>query len=352
MKLLLKLGLVLLIGFLLLSAAGYFLLPPAAKKAIESGTQGALGTPTTLDQIKAGFGFGSTSMGVAGFSADQPKGFEGPAFLEIGAIGVSVDTFSVLSSTVKVPEVRLSGLQLRLVQNGTESNFLQVYQHVQQFLDGQGTAPKEEDSEGSGKSVDIGLLKVSGVAASFDLTGIPGINKSYSFELPAFEVDLSQETNQARIQSIEQATALMTSKVIEQAVGYAKAKVGPQYADLIGGDIAGLKERAKEELMKRLELGGADVEAWKGAAMEKLRDELGADVGEAVENALGKDGVKAVEDALGEGAKKAVDGVLDSVKGKNTEESLKESAGDAVKKGADELKKGVGGLLGGDKKKD
>jgi len=58
MKLIIKLGIVLLLGFLALGAAGYFLLPPAAKSAIESGTHSALGTQTTLDKIKAGFGFG------------------------------------------------------------------------------------------------------------------------------------------------------------------------------------------------------------------------------------------------------------------------------------------------------
>ena len=204
MKLLIKLALILLIGLLLLGTAGYFLLPPAAKSAIETGTHKALGTNTQLEDISAGFGIGSTSMGIGGFTADQPSGFEGPPLLKIGEIDVDVDTFSVISSTVKVPKVSLDGLELRLVQNGKESNFLRVYESLSK-LTGSGNkepAPEAEDA-GGGKDIDIGIVSVSGVSASFDLTGIPGIDKSFSYTLPAFEIDLSRETNQTRIQNVD-----------------------------------------------------------------------------------------------------------------------------------------------------
>ncbi len=352
MKLLLKLGLVLLIGFVLLGAAGYFVLPPAAKKAIESGTHSALGTQTDLESIKAGFGFGSTSMGIAGFTAAQPQGFEGPPFLEIGEVDVAVKTFSVLSDTVKVPNVTLDGLRLRLVQNGTESNFLQVYGHLQKLLAESGDTPQsEEESQGSGKGIDIGLVKVSGVAAEFDLTGIPGVAKSFDFELPPFEIDLSRKANEARLQNVEQATAALLSKVIEQSVGYAKAQVGPDFAHLIGGDVGALKARAEAELMALLEQGGGQFEAWKGQALEDLR----VRVGEGARNALeGVIDTKSIQDALGEGAQDALDKVLENAGGKDgasTEDALKKSADEAVQKGKEELKKGIGGLLG-DKKKD
>ena len=355
MKMLLKLGLILLIGFLLLGAAGYFLLPPAAKNAIESGTHSALGTQTELDTIKAGFGLGSTSMGIAGFTAQQPTGFEGPAFLEIGEIDVAVKTFSVLSDTVRVPEVTLDGLRLRLVQNGTESNFLQVYSHLQTLMEGSGETPEAQEADGgSGKAIEIGVVKVSGVAADFDLTGIPGIAKSYSFELPAFEIDLSQAANEQRLESVEQATAHMLSKVIEQAVGYAKGQAGPEFADLIGGDFAQLRQRAEAELMGFLDQGGTQFDAWKGEALEGLRSRIGQSAKDALEGAIGEDATQSIEDALGEGAGQALDKVLDSVGGSgegSVEDKLKKSADDALKKGSEELKKGIGGLLG-DKKGD
>ncbi|MEZ6004223.1 MAG: hypothetical protein R3F33_08540 [Planctomycetota bacterium] len=346
MKLLGKLAILLLLGFGAIGVAGYKLLPPAARKAVEVGSHKALGTETELQGIHAGFGLGSTSLGLTGFAAEQPAGFEGPPFLKIGDIDVAVSTFSVLSDTVKVPKVTLDGLELHLIQNGTQSNFWSIYESVRKLTDGSAPAPEPEADSGSSKAVDIGVVSVSGVKAVFDLTGIPGIDQRYEYTLPAFDVDLSRQANEARIHSVEEATAKLVETLIEQTVARAKAGLSPELAALVGGDVAGLKDRVNSEIEKLRAKGENQVEEWKDQAKESLKEKAG----EALGGVLEGDGGKAVEDALKNGA----DGLLDGVKDKvlpegNTEDSLKKSADETLKKGSTDLKNAAKGLLGGSK---
>ncbi|MDF1838847.1 MAG: hypothetical protein P1V35_13335, partial [Planctomycetota bacterium] len=345
MKLLLKITIIVLLGIGALGAAGYFLLPPAARGAIEDGTGNALGTNTHLTGIDAGFGL-NTSLGIVGFTADQPKGFEGPPMLEIGSINVGVDLISTLTNTVKVREVALDGLHLRLVQNGKESNFLQVYESLRRLTEGgePSTTEGEEDS-GSGKSIDIGLVKVSGVGATFDLTGIPGIEQSYSFELPAFEVDMSKLANEKRLQSVEQATALIMEKLIEGTVAQAQAQVSPELALLIGGDVAGLKDRVHLELDKLKGRAQTEIDTLKNKAQDQLKGKLG----ESLEGALGGEKADKIKDAIGDKASDLLEKGADAVLEGDTSETLKKEADKLIKDGSGELRDKLGGLL---KKKD
>ncbi|MFT5058795.1 MAG: hypothetical protein ACI89E_001574 [Planctomycetota bacterium] len=273
MKLILKIAVILLVGVGVLGAIGYFLLPPAARGAIEKGTGTALGTPTHLKGIDAGFGL-NTSLGIDGFTADQPAGFDGPPLLEIGSIKVGVDLLSTLSDTVRVPEVILEGLHLRLIQNGKESNFLQVYESLRKLSAGEASAPAEGgEGSGSGKSIDIGIVKVSGVGATFDLTGIPGIEESYSFEIPAFEIDMSRSATEDRMHNIEEATARIVERLIEETVAQAQAKVSPELAMLIGSDVAGLKDRVDLELNKLKGKAKTELDSLKQKAQGQLKEE-------------------------------------------------------------------------------
>ncbi len=347
MKLLLKLAVILLLGLVLLGGAGYSFLPPAARKAIESGTGLALGTPTHLEGIDAGFGL-NTTLGIAGFTADQPTGFDGPPLLEIGKIQVGVDLLSTLSDTVRVPEVTLDGLHLRLVQNGKENNFLQVYKSLRKLTESDSppepTTEQDGDSDGS-KNIEIGLVKVSGVGATFDLTGIPGIDKSYSFEIPAFEVDLSKSANESRMQNIEQATAQVVKRLIEAAVSHAQAEVSPELALLIGGDIEGLKARVDQELDELKERAKEEVNEIKRDAEDRLQQELGDKLDGVLQGEEAKQVQEAIGDKAGQLLKKGGDAVLDG----DTTETLQKQADKVLKKESDKLRDKVGGLL---KKKD
>ncbi|MCP5022793.1 MAG: hypothetical protein GY930_13595 [bacterium] len=345
MKLILKLALVLLLGLLLLGGAGYSFLPPAARKTIENGTGSALGTPTHLEGIDAGFGL-NTTLGIAGFTADQPQGFDGPPLLEIGKIQVGVNLFSTLSDTVRVREVTLDGLHLRLIQNGKENNFLKVYESLRKLTKGDSSSPSEPEGDASSaKNIEIGLVKVSGVGATFDLTGIPGIEQSYSFELPPFEIDLSKSANENRMQNVEQATARIVERLIEQTIANAQAQVSPELALLIGGDVAGLKERAREELDKLKSKAGAEVDKLKEKAKSDLQKKLGEKFGDSLKGESGKQLNKAIGNKVDGLLEKGADAVLEG----STSDTLKKQTDKLLEKGSKDLRKELDGLL---KKKD
>ena len=62
-------------------------------------------------------------------------------YLHKGLTSASLDYRFELSDTVKVPEIVLDGLHLRLVQNGKESNFLAVYENLRKLGEGGDAAP-------------------------------------------------------------------------------------------------------------------------------------------------------------------------------------------------------------------
>ena len=345
MKLILKIAIIVLIGMGLLVTAGYFMLPPAARGAIEQGTGSALGTSTHLKGIDAGFGL-NTSLGIKGFTAEQPAGFEGPPLLEIGSISVGVDLLSTLSDTIRIPEVSLDGLHLRLVQNGKESNFMQVYESLSKIADAGGSdEPSEEDDSSPGKSIEIGLVKVSGVGATFDLTGIPGIDKSYSFEIPAFEIDLSNEANESRFQNIEQATASVVSKLIESTIAQAQAQVSPELALLIGGDVAGLQERVNQELGKLKGKAKAELDVLQQKASNQLQEKLGEKLGDA----LGSEKADQLKNLIGDQADALIEKGSEVLLEGDTSETLQKKADELLEGGSEKLRNKFGGLL---KKKD
>ncbi|MEZ5974204.1 MAG: glycosyltransferase family 2 protein [Planctomycetota bacterium] len=96
--------------------------------------------------------------------------------------------------------------------------------------------------------------------------------------------------------------------LIEQTVARAKAGLSPELAALVGGDVAGLKDRVNSEIEKLRAKGENQVEEWKDQAKESLKEKAG----EALGGVLEGDGGKAVEDALKNGADGLLDGVKDS----------------------------------------
>ena len=70
MKLLIKLAVVAVVLLGLLGLAGWLLVPPAAKSAVERGSSFAFGVPTTLAKLDASLGF-STSSDLTGLRCKE-----------------------------------------------------------------------------------------------------------------------------------------------------------------------------------------------------------------------------------------------------------------------------------------
>lgn len=291
MKTLIKLLVILVLGAGLLGLAASLMLPSAARVGVEKGAGSALGVGATLVDVNAGIGPSNTEFGLEGLALQNPEGFGETPLLDIGEATVGVGTFSLLSDTIEVPAIRLDGLKLNLVQDGMKSNLGQVLDHIrsrQQGADASSPAPggeetnEEGDAGSGGKRLAFGTVSVSGVGARLELRGIPGIeDKVQEWTAPAFEMDLSDEANRERVQSIEDLAEELLKEIAQRTLGASSDDIPPAVLQVLNGSTS-LKDA-----------GDALIEEAKGKLeqeTDKLKDEAKKQIGGALEGLLGKDG--------------------------------------------------------------
>jgi hypothetical protein len=348
MKLLLKLalGAVVLLG--LLGLAGWLLVPPAAKSAVERGSTYAFGVPTTLAELDTSFGFGTSGLTLAGYAVQSPAGFEGQPLLAIDTLAFGVGTRSLAGEPKVLDELVLEGLELHVVQKGTANNLWPVLQQVRRLASGGAEPEPGADGEpgNPGPRIQVRRVRIAGLAASIDVSGIPGVDPiSKRFELPAYDADWSQLTGSEGLTVAELSGKLM-QEVTTSALGEADKYLPPAAmvvvrATLEGGTQGGvegaldaargaaedaaqkelqrLEKRAQDEVEKLLEKGSGELERSK----EKVLELIGPGGAAAVENTL--DG--------------AVSGLLGDKTGAGTAEQVGEATGQTSEKAASELEK-------------
>lgn len=325
MKLLIKLLVVAIIGGALLAVAGYFLVPPAADKAVNEGSRFAFGVPASLGGIKASPGLTNTKLGFTDYELESPAGFTEP-LLKIGNFDLGVGTGSILGGTKEVGAFTLENVNLTLVQDGTKSNLLPVLKHLQGLASGSGdgdTAPPAPDGgerEGSaGPRLKVGKVQIKGISARLVAKGIPGLEVDETFTVPAYERDFSALTGEDGLTVAEMAGALVES-LKDEAMKAADGKIP-------AGALSAIEKTLEGGLA-----GGVDgaMDAAKGLVKDKA-DELGEKAQDALE-----DGKAKLEDEASK--------LQDAAK-KKLQDGLGGAADDAKK----ELEKGLGNLLGGKK---
>ncbi len=121
----LLLVLVFLVGLVLvLGLAAVWFGDSLATGAVERAATNALGVPTELGEMRLGVFDGRVDL--ADLRIDNPDGFDQEHLLTLGSAGLAVAPWSLLSDTVRVPEIRLSGLRLHLQQAGVRSNIQSI----------------------------------------------------------------------------------------------------------------------------------------------------------------------------------------------------------------------------------
>lgn len=305
-KLVIKLVAIAIIGLVLLLTAGYFLVPPATKKAVDEGSRFAFGVPASIGSIGASPGIGATSVGFSDYQLSSPTGFEEP-LLTIGKFNLGVGTKSLIGGTKDVNEFVLEGVELNLIQDGTQSNLLPVLRHLQGLG---GDAAAEEgttDREGSaGPKLRVDTIRVAGIKARLQLKGIPGVAAlDQTFEVPAYEQDWSSITGEdgktvAEIAGLliddlkERALAGADGHVPDSMIGALRKTLDGGLEGGLGAGLAAGADAAKEALEGEVNKAVEGLEDKAQDAADKLKGEA--------EKALG--GAK-------EEASKALDGLLD-----------------------------------------
>ncbi len=291
-----KLGKKLAIGsgvlvFLAAAAAvvGVVMIDSIAKTAIERGGSFALGVPTTLESADVGIMSGTFSM--SGLNVANPPGYSGPRFFGLKSGAVAANLGSVTKDVVEIPSLHLDGIRVSLERNLKGSNFKTILENMKKF-ESKDAAPKVADE--GGKKFIVREIIVRDVEVKVQILGLPGV-ESPAVTIPIHEIKLNNVgTAEGGI------TAGEITNVVVKAVLAAAAERG---GGIMPGDIAG-------------ELKGG---------LAKLEG-------------VGKFGVEVVG-KVGESAQKLAEGLT----------KIGSEAGEALKKGAEGVLKGIGDLIPGKK---
>ncbi len=334
MKLIIKLLAIAILGAVALLVAGYFLIPPAANKAVDEGSRYAFGVSAEIGKIKASPGISSTNVGFENYVLQSPTGFNAP-LLSIGEFSLGFGTKSIIGETKDVGELVLSGVNLNLIQDGvTQSNLLPVLRHIQGLGGSDEAQAPDGPREGSpGPKLKIGSIRVENVGATINLKGIPGIEPiEKTFMVPNYEKDLSSLTG-AEGRTVAEIMAHVVDDLKARALSAGEGHIPAPALNALGKVLDGGLEGGLQ--------GGLDTakDLIQSGAAEQI------DAAEQKANDLLKDGQKKVDGAVKEGQKK-VDGAL-----KGATKDLEKKASDILGKDGADLLKGLGGSTEGAAKK-
>lgn len=295
MKVLFRLFIALLVIVVIAFAGAFFYVDSIAKKAIEQGGEMALGVPTSLADVHISLLGGEASMN--GLQIANPSGFKAQTFMALGQGEVAVSLGSLLGDTVMIPRVTLSNIRVNLEQRDKKNNVDPILARAKSMGGQKGkSAPQPAAKAGKKFIVEYFLLDDVQVNASLDFLGQASM---VNLVLPKIEL--------RNLGAKEQGLSMpeLIQKVVQAVLTVAKNSSGqlsPALAKLLAGELGDL-DAIKTKVIGQVT---AQVEKTVEDLREKVQEQVPVDLSPEVD--------------------KMVD----------------EKAGD--------LLKGVGGLLGGDKK--
>lgn len=268
-----------------------------ARVGIEKAGTYALGVPTTLESADVAIFGGSFAM--SGLAVANPTGFESPHFLSLGDGGVDVTLGSLREETVELPLLGLSGLDVVLERREGKANYKVILDNLKRLESGE--KKTEDPAAESGKRFIVRKVDIQDVAVTVDLLPIGG---------DLTKVDLSIDEIVLTDVGSESDRGVLLSELSNILVKAILAAIVEKGGNIIPAD-----------LLTDLQGGLAQLES-----LRDLGIDMAADVQGRIDEAKGK---------------------IDGMKGR-----LDEAKGDLedLGKQTDDAMKGLGGLLGGDKK--
>ncbi len=289
MKAFFKLIIALLVLVIIVGAGALFYVDSIAKKAIEQGGEMALGVPTNLDDVHISIWGGEATLN--GLRISNPPGFSAETFMGLGQGDVAVSLGSLLGDTIKVPRIRLSNIRINLEQSGKKNNVEPILARAKGAA-GQKEKPVAQPSGKAEKKfiVEYFTLEDVQVNASLDLLGQAS---AVNLVLPKIELrNLGTEGNGMPMPELIQ-------KVVQAVLSAAQNSSGqlsPALAKLLSGELSGLENiqtevvgKAKAQVEKAVEDLRENVPANLPAGVEKEIEEKTGDLLKGVGDLLGGD---------------------------------------------------------------
>jgi hypothetical protein len=293
MKWIKRLVFLLVLIVVLVGVVGYIAIDKIAKTGVEQGGTYAMGVETKLDGIHLGLLSGSLSMN--GLSVANPEGFKSEYFLSLGDGSVEVTLGSLMGDKVEVPKLTLSDINMALEKDKGKAN----YELILENLAGLSSGEDQPAEDAEGKRFVVKELLITNVNVRAEVIG--GV--AVPIHIPEIRLtDVGSDSDKGVL--LKDLSGIIVTAIMSTVV--------QQAGDILPGGIG-----------------------------EGLQGGLAAvgDLGEFGMEVVGDVSAKAQE-MVGQ-ATEQLGGASDKAK------EVGKEAGEAV----DKITEGLGGLLGGDKKK-
>jgi len=291
MKVLFKLFIALLVIVVVVVAGAFFYVDSIAKKAIEQGGEMALGVSTNLEKVHISLFSGEASLN--GLQVANPSGFKAQTFMGLGQGNVAVSLGSLMGDTVKIPQVKLSNIRVNLEQKGKKNNVDPILARAKSMAGQKGkAAPQSSAKAGKKFIVEYFLLDDVQINASLDMLGQA---TSVNLVLPKIEL--------RNLGAAEQGLPMpeLIQKVVQAVLSVAQSSSGqlsPALAKLLAGELGGL-DNIKTEVIGQAK---AQVEGKVKELQQQVQDQLPVALppeADKVVNEKAGDLLKGVGDLLG-----------------------------------------------------
>jgi len=303
MKILVKLVVLVLVVVVIAVAGLFFYVDAIAKTAIERGATHALGVETTVASTDVGILEGKFSL--SGLRVANPPGFDAADFLKMGEGDVSVSFASLREDTVRLPTLNLNDLDLSLEQKGEGANYDVILGNLKKLE----SEPKAPSSGEPGKKFIINEIVIRNVKVAVDVLPIGGSLTRMNVPIDEIRLqDVGSDSDTGVLMA--ELTSIILKAVFASVVNFG-ANLPADLLQNLGNELGQLEN---------LQSLGVNVVAGAGGALEDVTGQVGEVLGDVTNGVVGD-------------AAKQAGGALDE-----------------VGKAADSALKGIGDLLGGDKK--
>lgn len=284
-----------------------------ARRAVEKAGTHVLGVATTLDRMSIGVVSPGASMHA--LTVANPPGFSDPTFLSLGEGALALDITSLRTDVVRIPSIRLTDLRVNLEQKGGEGNARTILAHMKSVLasrSGGSGGTGGSGGESGGRRYVIDELLIEQVHITAKGSGLPILQPTLELKVPKIRLESLGSGGKDPV-GMDQLTAIVVNAVMQAAIEAGGSQLPKQMVDGVLGGLAGLGGGANDFSIS-IDTGGG-LKRVEGVA--KLAQRLGVDLGPLSERFGGAGGTDTGGGDPLEGAGKA--------------------AGEALKKGMDEL---------------
>ena len=249
-------AIVLLLVILIVLIAGRLYGDRLIKWGVEKAGSSALKVPVGLESANLSILGGSLSL--KNLSIGNPPEYQHKQFLELKNASVKIKPASLLSGTIRIPEIKLNGINVVLEQKDIRSN------NLQDILKNLPASDKTTQTEG--KKLRIDYLELTDISVQVKLLPLPGKVDTIPLKLPP--IKMTNIGNDGKTD-----TAALVSKIIV-AISAGIAESG---AGLLPDDLT----KSLNSTLKGLgQIGGQLLEGGKtiGEGLKKTGEGVGGKV--------------------------------------------------------------------------